>query len=481
MKLAVAKQGLPERCIHLVGIGGAGLSAIARVLLAQGYRVSGSDLQSSEMTRQLEAMGAVVYIGHSADHLGAEENTDLEAVIISSAIAADNPEVLEAHRRGVPVYKRAEWLRRMIAQQHLRCVAVAGTHGKTTTTAMITLIAHRAGLQPTFIVGGTLSQLGTNAGAGSGNVFVVEADEYDRMFLGLYPEIAVLTTAEWDHPDCYPTWESMQEAFVQFVEHIPQKGWLVACVDDRGVCEVVERARHSHRLFAQLNTYGLTPEAHWQAKNLSANEHGGYDFEAVSGGRTVARVSLQVPGIHNVRNALGAMAAADHLGVDLQCTVDTISNFTGVARRFEHKGEVGGVTVLDDYAHHPTEIRATLSAARTMYGGRPLWAVFQPHTYSRTRVLLDDFAQAFGNADHVIVLDVYAAREAEDEEINGALVVRHMSHPDAHYVGQIEQAAEYVLEHIEPDAVLITMGAGDGYRVGDLVLEGLRCRVQQRA
>jgi UDP-N-acetylmuramate--alanine ligase len=429
------------------------------------------------MTRQLAALGATVYIGHAADHLGPEEDADLEAVIVSSAVAADNPEVLEAHRRGVPVYKRADWLRRISMERKLRCVAVAGTHGKTTTTAMITFIAYQMNLQPTFIVGGTLRQLGTNAGAGSGDIFIIEADEYDHMFLGLYPEIAVITTVEWDHPDCYPTPNSMRDAFVQFVGHVSKEGCIIACVDDVGVREVIEHARRSGQLHTHLNTYGLLPEAHWQARNLHLNERGSYDFEVVCGGRSVGMVSLQVPGIHNIRNALGAMVAAEHLGVSPQHIAAALSQFAGVERRFERKGEVGGVIVFDDYAHHPTEIRTVLATARMVYGRRPLWAVFQPHTYSRTRALLDEFTQSFTDADHVIVLDIFAAREAQNEGISGALIAEHAVHPDVHYIGGIEQAAEYVLEHIEPDAVLITLGAGDGYRVGEQVLEGLRHRV----
>ena len=474
-----ARSGSFVKRVHLVGIGGAGLSAIARVLLAQGYRVSGSDLCASEMTRQLQMLGATISIGHAADHLGPEEDADLEAVIVSSAIAPENPEVLEAHRRGVPVYKRAEWLRHISTERNLRCVAVAGTHGKTTTTAMITYIAHQANLQPTFIVGGTIRQLGTNAGAGSGDVFIIEADEYDHMFWGLYPEIAVITTVEWDHPDCYPTPESMRDGFVQFVGHISPKGWLVACVDDAGVSDVITHAHRSNQLRACLDTYGLTAQARWQAQNLCENVRGGYDFDVVCDGHRASRVSLQVPGLHNVRNALGSIVAVEHLGVSLQHAAAALSDFAGVERRFECKGEINGIAVLDDYAHHPTEIRATLAAARTVYGKRPLWVVFQPHTYSRTRALLDAFAQSFTDADHVIVLDVFAAREAKDEEISGALIVERTRHPDAHYIGQMEQAAEYILKHIEPNAVLITLGAGDGYRVGELVLQRLRQRAQR--
>lgn len=470
--------GSSTKRIHLVGIGGAGLSAIARVLLAQGYRVSGSDLCASEMTRQLQMLGATVHIGHAADHLGPEGDADLEAVIVSSAVASDNPEVLEAQRRGIPVYKRAEWLRRFSTERNLRCVAVAGTHGKTTTTAMITFIAHQANLQPTFIVGGTLRQLGTNAGVGSGDVFIIEADEYDHMFLGLYPEIAVITTVEWDHPDCYLTPESMCDAFVRFVEHISPQGWLIACVDDTGVDKVVTYAHRSNRLRAHLDTYGLTSQAHWQAQNLRENTRGGYDFDVVRDGHLVQRVSLRLPGVHNVRNALGSLAAAQHLGVDAQQAAAALADFAGVERRFECKGEMNGIVVLDDYAHHPTEIQATLAAARMVYGRRPLWAVFQPHTYSRTRALLDDFARSFADADHVIVLDIFAAREAKDDEVSSALIVERARHPDMHYIGQMEQAVEYILSHIEPDAILITLGAGDGYRVGEQVLEGLKRRAQ---
>jgi UDP-N-acetylmuramate--alanine ligase len=470
----VVKIKASPGCIHLIGIGGAGLSAIAKVLLEQGYAVSGSDRRSSPVTERLAMQGARLYWGHAASNLYGRD-VPIEAVIVSSAVPLDNPEVVEAYRLGIPVHKRAEWLGRMAADQHLRTVAVTGTHGKTTTTAMIALIAREAGLSPTFIVGGTLQQLGTNAEAGTGDLFVIEADEYDRMFLGLKPEIAVVTVLEWDHPDCYPTFDSMVRAFEQFMASVPDCGLLVACGDEPGVQNLIARARSGGRLRAQVVTYGIADGNNCWAVDVRLNKWGAYDFRVIQpmhSGECV--VSLRVPGSHNVRNALAALIVADRLGVRLEDAAATLSGFSGVLRRFEIKGEVSGVLVIDDYAHHPTEIRATLAAARVRYPDRPIWAVFQPHTYSRTLVLLDDFAAAFVDADHVIILDIFAAREPDEGLVNAAQLVSRMVHPDARYIGPLREAADYLVGHVEPNAVLVTLGAGDGYRVGEMVLDGVR-------
>jgi UDP-N-acetylmuramate--alanine ligase len=464
--------------VYLIGIGGAGLSAIATVLLEQGYQVSGSDLRASPATDRLARLGATVHIGHAAPNLG-----DVDVVIISSAVPQDNPELAEAHRRGIPVVKRAEWLGRMMAGK--RGVAVAGTHGKTTTTAMIALILRDAGLDPTFIVGGDIPQLETNAAAGKSDIFVIEADEYDRTFLGLQPEVAVVTILEWDHPDCYPTPESMHDAFRLFLGRVPQAGLVVACGDEPGVGELLqawqargagESAPEAGELPA-LKTYGLLGGNQWQATHVHPNPRGGYDFNVqhtdapARGGRRSGQVSLAVPGIHNVKNALAALVVADHLGISWSRAAGTLSHFTGVGRRFEEKGQVGDILVVDDYAHHPTEIRATLAAARARYPGRAIWAVFQPHTYSRTRALLDDFARAFADADHVLLVDIFAAREQDDGSIHSRDILARMSHPDAHYVGGLAEAADFLGRHLRAGDVLITLGAGDGYRIGEMVLK----------
>jgi UDP-N-acetylmuramate--alanine ligase len=461
--------------IFLIGIGGAGLSAIATVLLEQGYAVSGSDLYASPSTDRLARLGATVHIGHAAENLG-----DADLVVASSAVPDDNPELKEAHRRGIPVFKRAEWLGQMMAGK--RGVAVAGTHGKTTTTAMIALILRDAGLDPTFIVGGDIPQLGTNAAAGTGDVFVIEADEYDHTFLGLRPEIAVITVVEWDHPDCYPTPESMIQAFQQFIALVPPEGLLIACADDPGVQELLgEICQHSNLPTTQpsnppITTYGLNPDNLWRATHLHPNALGGYDFTVDSAEQQLGEVSLTIPGTHNVQNALASLAVADWLGVSLDQAATTLADFTGVGRRFEIKAEVAGVLVVDDYAHHPTEIRATLAAAKTRYPERTLWTVFQPHTYSRTRALLDDFAAAFSDADHVIVVDIFPAREIDDGSVHSRDIVARMEHPGARYIAALDAAANFLFGQLRPGDVLLTLGAGDGYQVGEMVIEKIRSR-----
>jgi UDP-N-acetylmuramate--alanine ligase len=333
---------------------------------------------------------------------------------------------------------------------------------------MIALILRDAGLAPTFIVGGDIPQLGTNAAAGLGDVFVIEADEYDHTFLGLRPEIAVVTVVEWDHPDCYPTPEAMVEAFRQFVQLVPSQGLVIACGDDPGAASVLATGGPAK---ASLRRYGLNEDNDWRAVEVRPNAHGGYDFEVQVRRTSMGTVSLAVPGIHNVKNSLAALAVADRLDVPFDRAAATLAGFTGVGRRCEVKGEVRDILVIDDYAHHPTEIRATLAAARTRYPGRSIWAVFQPHTYSRTRALLDDFAAAFGDADHVVVVDIFPARETDDGSVNSRDIVARMKHPDAHMIGPLEEAVGYLAGRLRPGDVLITLGAGDGYRIGERILE----------
>jgi UDP-N-acetylmuramate--alanine ligase len=480
---------MTPRNIHLIGIGGAGLSAIATVLLEQDYTISGSDLRASPTTERLARLGATVHIGHAAANLG-----DADVVLVSSAVPADNPEVVEARRRGVPVVKRAEWLGKMMAGK--RGVAVAGTHGKTTTTAMIAYVLRDAGLDPTFIVGGDIPQLGTNAAAGGGDVFVIEADEYDHTFLGLRPEIAVVTVVEWDHPDCYPTPESMQEAFGEFIALVPPEGKVIACGDEPTIHPSTLPPFQPSTL-PTLITYGLDPANDWHAFDLRSNAHGGYDFSIAtnlpiyqstnlpasqstrlptsqSTNLPIFHASTSVPGVHNVKNALAALIVAHSLGVPVDQASSALAQFKGVGRRFEIKGEMGGILVVDDYAHHPTEIRATLVAARTHYPERGIWAVFQPHTYSRTRALLDDFATAFGEADHVILVDIFPSREIDDGSVTSRDILNKMEHPDARYIGALEDAADFLADQLRSGDLLITMGAGDGYRVGEMVIAWMR-------
>ena len=459
--------------IHCVGIGGIGISAIARVLLERGYRVSGSDLRPSAVAQALADAGATVYVGHDAAHLG-----DADTVLISSAIPAGNPEVVAARQRGLPVFKRAEFLGRLMPsdpRSGSAGIAVAGTHGKTTTTSMIVAILDRAGLDPTFIVGGVIpagphsGSEGTNARAGKGPHFVIEADEYDHMFLGLRPTLAAITHLEHDHPDCFPTMDDMLDAFDRFVDLVPPEGLIVGCADQPEVAALLERV--SGRSAATVRTAGLGDGRDWRAVDLEGNALGGYDFGVVHRGKPWGRVALRVPGVHNVQNALLAVAIADRVGVDRDSIAEALAAFGGTKRRFEVLGQAGGVTVVDDYAHHPTEIRATLQAARARYGERPLWAVFQPHTYSRIAALWDDFCACFGDADHVVVLDVYAAREKETLGVSAAGLAAAIDHPDVRHVSGLENAARWIVERAEPDAVVITLSAGDGNQVGFLILE----------
>jgi UDP-N-acetylmuramate--alanine ligase len=459
------KQRAP---IHFIGVGGIGLSAMAKILLEEGYQVSGSDLQSSPLTANLEALGASIYKGHAAGNVG-----PADLVIMSSAIRPDNPEVVAARQRGIPVIKRDQMLGRMMEGRY--CIAVAGTHGKTTTTALIAWLLTQAGLDPTFIVGGVVENLGTNAQAGRGDHFVIEADEYDYTFLGLKPRLAVITVIEMDHPDCFRDLDEMTEAFRKFVSLVPADGCVVGCGDESRVRAVIEELAGSEgeKGKPQVVTYGLGGGVDWQAVEIRTNEIGGSDFVALKERQPMGAFGLQLPGLHNVKNALAAIVVADHLGLDLAGVGTALREFRGTKRRFEHKGTAGGVIVVDDYAHHPTEIRATLAAARGRYPDREICAVFQPHTYSRTRALLIEFAESFGHADHVIVVDIYPAREYDDLGVSAADIVARMAHPDARHIATLDDAADYLLRHLKVGDVLITLGAGDGYLVGERVLASL--------
>jgi UDP-N-acetylmuramate--alanine ligase len=450
--------------VHFVGIGGTGLSAIATLLLERGVAVSGSDAQASATTRHLQDLGATVFIGHQAENV-----TGAEVVVISSAVAADNPEVLAAQAAQIPVQKRADFLGQLMTDTTGICVA--GTHGKSTTTALITHLLSTAGRDPSFIVGAVLTDLGTNARSGQGGEFVIEADEYDGMFWGLKPKVAIITNVEHDHPDCYPTVADYKAAFTRFVDLVPADGLLIVCRDDSGAKEIGEAAVGRGK---PVLWYGLKNGVAFKAENIQPNGLGGSDFVVTRNGITVGLVRIRLAGLHNVSNALAAIAVAEFLHIDFNVARNALSEFTGIGRRFEVKGEAHGITVIDDYAHHPTEIRATLAAAKRRYAGHPVWAMFQPHTYSRTRALLNEFAGAFTDADHVLVTDIYRSREVPDESVNAKQLVARMSHPDARYVPALPDAVKALLAEVKPGDILITLGAGDGNVVGEKVLEGLR-------
>ncbi len=473
----------PGTSVHFVGIGGIGLSAIARVLHGWGYRVSGSDRHSSRITDALISEGITVSIGHRPGNIRSVAGPELSSevlVVVSSAIPDGNPEVTEARRRGYRVVKRRQMLGELTAGK--MTIAVAGTHGKTTTTAMIAWILTEAGLSPSFVVGGILQNLATNGTAGSGPHFVIEADEYDRAFLGLTPDVGVLLSAEHDHPDCYPNWEDLREAFSEFTDRIVEGGRLVVCGDDVEACKLGERAAARDPGHGagrtRVITYGLGSGWDWHAASVQLQ--GSPSFEVQHAGRTIGTCALQLPGLHSVQNALAALAVTAELGVDIGAATNALTRFRGTARRFEVKGQAAGITVVDDYAHHPTEIRATLQAARLRYPGQSIWAVFQPHTYSRTAVLLDGFASAFNEADHVLVTDIYAAREQNTYGISSSDLVARVqaqsppgTEPDVRYVRSFDDAVAELLDRIQPGDVVLTLGAGDGCVIGERLLSSL--------
>jgi UDP-N-acetylmuramate--alanine ligase len=453
--------------IHLVGIGGIGLSAIARVLHGQGFQVAGSDQSLSQLTQELIDEGIPVHEGHRADWVA---GADL--LIVSSAIPESNPEIVEAKRQGIPIAKREQILGELTESKIT--IAVAGAHGKTTTSAMIAWILVQAGLDPTYIVGGVLQNLGTNARAGAGPHFVIEADEYDRAFLGIRPNVAIVTVLEHDHPDCYPTFDEMRAAFREFSDGIADEGLLVVCGDDLEARRLGEWFAGRQR---RVVRYGLDQVWDWWAAGTHLGNHAVFEVghkPSASNGKKLGTCALQVPGRHNVLNALAALAASSEAGVDFETAAAALTRFQGTARRFQLKGQADGITVVDDYAHHPTEVRATLEAAQLKFPGRAIWAVFQPHTYSRTDALLNDFAASFGGADHVIVTRIYAAREQNLSGVSGRDLVAAMDHPDARYAETHESAITLLMTELQSGDVVITLGAGDSYLIGERVLEEIR-------
>jgi UDP-N-acetylmuramate--alanine ligase len=454
---------------YFIGIGGSGLSAIARLLIEKGYQVSGSDLEFSSYAREIENFGAKVFVGHKAEQI-----TGADFVIRSSAIPDDNEEVKAAQIAGIPVYKRSEFLGKMTAERF--CVAVAGAHGKTTTTAMISWMLTALDQDPSYIIGGVSKNLAKNAHAGRGSTFVVEADEYDYMFLGLHPQIAAVTNIEYDHPDCFPTEKDFFAAFVDFVKQIPEDGILLACTDDTKAAELLDLAKLNFKI--DTRSYGLenredgiSPD--YAIRNLSLNQLGSYNFEIYHDQGTLAEISLQIPGIHNVRNATACLAVAHLLDLPLENAARALGEFQGTERRFEILAEVSGIAVIDDYAHHPTEIRATLGAARNRYPDRELWAVWQPHTYSRTETLFDEYLTAFSEADHVLVTEVYASREPVRDDFSALQVVESMQHPDASFLASNTQVADYLIANLKPGDVVLVLSAGNANQISAQVVEKL--------
>ncbi len=447
----------PGQQIHIVGIGGSGMSAIARVLLLRGLRVSGSDRQSSALTEALARDGATIFTGHDAAHV---RGADL--LLTTSAVPPDHVELAAARAQGIPVYKRNEIMLDLLAGQ--RVIAVAGTHGKTTTTALVTHILRECGVDPSYIVGGVMGNTGTNAGVGSGGVFVIEADEYDHMFLGLRPDVAVINNIEWDHPDFFKTPDVLYAAFERFGRLLPPDGTLIAGFDSPLVVKLCAVLQDAFFRF----TFGTHERAFWRVQDVQTSAAGQTSFTLSSRVGLKFPVRLPLSGVHNALNATAAVLACMAVSNSLtfQQILPALASFKSTGRRFEIRGVAGGVTVVDDYAHHPTAIRLTLEAARARFPGQAIWAVWQPHTYSRTAALLDDYARAFDAADHVLVMDIYAAREQPVPGVDGAGVAAALRHPDARHAGSLVGTTQLLLARVQPPAVIVLLSAGDAPQVG---------------
>jgi UDP-N-acetylmuramate--alanine ligase len=451
--------------VHFIGIGGAGMSGIARILLARGVPVSGSDRRDTPTLLALRALGARVAVGHDPAHLGGAET-----VVVSTAIRPDNPELVAARERGLPVLPRAVALAAVMAGR--RSVAVAGTHGKTSTTSMLTVAVQACGADPSFAIGGDLNESGSNAHAGEGDVFVAEADESDRSFLLLEPFGAIVTNVEADHLDNYGDLAAVEEAFDRFVGTVDPAGFVVVCADDPGAARLRTVASK-----ARLRSYGTADDADLRMVDIEVAQTG-TSWTAVLDGHVLGRVRIQVPGEHMARNSAAALLAGLELGLPVEGLVEGLARFGGVHRRFELKGVAGGVRVFDDYAHHPTEVRAQLNAARAVAGSGRLVVAFQPHLYSRTLEFADGFGRALGLADEVVVMDVYGAREDPVPGVTGAMVAEAVPLPPERVVFEPSwsAAAPALAARARPGDLVLTMGAGDISMVGPEVLEALRAR-----
>jgi len=449
----------------MIGIGGIGMSGIAEVLLAMNFKVSGSDRSLSEVTDRLASLGAEIYEGHSEENL-----KDVDVVVYSSAVTMDNVEIQEALKRKIPVIKRSEMLAELMRLKY--GIGIAGTHGKTTTTSMVGLVMLEAGFDPTVIVGGKLSGLGgTNARLGKGDFIVVEADEFDRSFLQLTPVIAAITTLEKEHLDIYRDLDDIKEAFVEFANKVPFYGFVVLCLDEEGLREILPKINR------KVITYGTSAQADVRAYDVSFSKTQS-KFKVKYHGESLGEIELNVPGLHNVKNSLVAVTIAKELGVDFGIIKSALKKFTGVYRRFEIKAEINDVMIIDDYAHHPTEVSATLSAIRSGWDRRVV-AVFQPHLYTRTRDFYADFAKSFLDSDVFICTDVYPAREIPIQDVTGQLITdaaEKFGHKNVIYVPDKKQIPDKLLEIVLPGDIVITMGAGDIWKYGEEFINKLRSK-----
>ncbi|MGB7202882.1 MAG: UDP-N-acetylmuramate--L-alanine ligase [Pyrinomonadaceae bacterium] len=452
--------------IHFIGIGGIGMSGIAEVLCNLGFVVSGSDAKRSKNTDRLETLFKVrISEGHASENVG-----DAQVVVYSSAVKEDNPEIVAAKERSIPVIPRAEMLAELMTLKPYS-VAVSGTHGKTSTTSMIATILGHAGFDPTTVVGGVVDTLGSNARLGQSDWFVTEADESDRSFLMLYPTIAVVTNIDKEHMESYKGMEDVVQCFTDFVNKVPFYGSAIICLDDPNVQLIIPNIKR------RRITYGLTAQADVSAHDISYNDMFGCKFSVSKRGTELGEIELPVPGKHNVYNALAATTVALELDIPFEKIAGAFKIFKNANRRFQLKGEANGITVVDDYGHHPTEILATLSAAKNSSGGKRTVVVFQPHRYSRTQELMDEFVVAFNNADVLFILDIHAASEQPIEGITAEVLtenIKKFGHKNVTYIGDIETATKKVCEHLESGDLVIALGAGSVTRLSDEILESIK-------
>ncbi|MCB0279548.1 MAG: UDP-N-acetylmuramate--L-alanine ligase [Calditrichaeota bacterium] len=448
--------------IFFVGIGGAGMCGLAEILIDLGFKVSGSDKQLTDVTDYLKSIGATVYEGHAAEHV---ESAD--ALVYSSAVSMENPEVKEAMKMKIPVIRRAEMLGELMRMKF--GISIAGTHGKTTTTSMTGVILTEGGLDPTIIVGGKLKKIQTNARLGKSQFLVAEADEFDRSFLTLTSSIAVITTLEVDHLDCYKDLDDIKNAFVTFANKVPFFGAVIACIDEPSVQDILPRLKR------RTITYGVSKQADLQAINIKYQQ-GKSSYTVVRNEEKLGDVTIQLPGLHNIKNSLASIAVGLELEMDFEVIRRGLESFDGVGRRFEVKGVEKDVMVVDDYAHHPTEIMASLQGAKSGWDRR-IVAVFQPHLYSRTRDFYEEFGKSFFDSDVLVVTDVYPAREEPIDGVNGELIANaatEFGHRHVQYVADKTKVVDFLKQEIHPGDLLITMGAGDIHKFGQQFLDTLK-------
>ena len=445
--------------IHFVGIGGVGMSGIAEILLNTGYTISGSDLALSDTTRRLQKQGATVWQGHTATHM-----QGADVVVVSAAVAAENPEVVAARSQHIPVIPRAAMLAELMRMKY--GVAIAGTHGKTTTTSLVATILTAAGLDPTVVIGGRLNSLGSNARLGQGEYLVAETDESDGSFLLLSPTISVVTTVDAEHLDYYRDLDHIKQAFCQFINNVPFYGCSVLCLDQPNIQSLVPQ------ITKRFMTYGMTGQADYMAREVrftGARSH----FEVLRAGHRLGRFTLNLPGMHNVYNAMAAIAVGVELDVPVRTIAKALEDFSGIHRRFEVLGQQDGVTVVDDYGHHPEEIRQTLRAAKSVWPDSRLVVVFQPHRYTRTHFLQQEFFTAFYEADAVLLLDIYAASEAPIAGVSSAMLyegIKRHGHREVYYLQERAQVVPFLRQYIRPGDILLTLGAGDVWQIGQSFL-----------